>query len=279
MADIKIFAFADEASAEIDKQIEAMLRNGLSGLEMRNVDGTNVSDITVEKAKEVRKKLDDNGLITWSIGSPIGKIGIDDEFESHLDKFKHTLEVAEVLGAKNIRLFSFYTPDGANPYDYKNKVIDRLGKFVEIANSTDIVLCHENEKGIYGDIPERCVDIHKALPEMKAIFDPANYVQADVDTLKAWEMIREYVEYMHIKDSLEDGLVVPAGNGAGNIKEIASDYIARGGFAFTMEPHLTMFDGLAALEKEGDKSVIGEFTYPNADVAFDTACDAFKKLI
>ena len=72
MDDIKIFAFADEADAGVDGQIKAMLRNGLGGLEIRGVDGTNVSDISIEKAKEVKAKLDDNGLITWSVGSPIG---------------------------------------------------------------------------------------------------------------------------------------------------------------------------------------------------------------
>ena len=279
MGNIKIYAFADEASANIDKQIEVMLRNELSGLEMRNVDGTNVSDITIEKAKEVRKKMDDNGLITWSIGSPIGKIGINDEFEPHLDKFKHTLEVADVLGANNIRLFSFYIPDGEQAAQYKNKVIDRLGQFVELAATTDVRLCHENEKGIYGDVAERCADIHRELPLMKAIFDPANFVQCDVDTLKAWEILKEYTAYMHIKDAAEDGFVVPAGFGIGNVKNIVADFIARGGRDFTIEPHLTVFDGLRDLEVEGETSMIADFRYENSDVAFDAACKAFKEII
>ena len=54
-------------------------------------------------------------------------------------------------------------------------------------------------------MPERCLEIHKALPEMKAIFDPANYIQCGVNTLAAWEMIKPYVKYMHIKDALADG--------------------------------------------------------------------------
>ena len=186
MSNIRIFAFADEASKEIDKQIEAMKRNGLAGLEIRNVDGTNVSDISLEKAKEVKAKMDAAGLITWSIGSPIGKIQIADDFAAHLDKFKHTLDVANALDAKNIRLFSFYMPKEGNAADYKNEVIDRMGAFLDTAKGSGINLCHENEKGIYGDIAERCLDIHQALPGLKGIFDPANFVQCGVDTLKAW---------------------------------------------------------------------------------------------
>ena len=123
MKDIKIYAFADEASPQIDQQIIALNRNGLNGLEMRNVDGVNVSDITLEKAKEVKSKLDLNGLNTWSIGSPIGKIDIEkDDFEAHKDKLKHTLEIANILDAKYIRMFSFFIPKDKVVSDYKNEV-------------------------------------------------------------------------------------------------------------------------------------------------------------
>ena len=125
MEPMKIYAFADEASPKLDGQIAAMKRNGLNGLEIRGVDGENVSDITPEKAREVRAKLDDAGLSVWSIGSPIGKIDIEkDDFDKHLCKLRHTLEVADALGAKNLRMFSFYIPAGKRPEDYRATVLD-----------------------------------------------------------------------------------------------------------------------------------------------------------
>ncbi len=181
--------------------------------------------------------------------------------------------------ARAIRLFSFFTP-AENRGSYKDKVIERLGAFCEIAKGSGITLCHENEKGIYGDIPERCLEIHKALPEMKAIFDPANYVRYEVDTLKAWEMIKPYVKYLHIKDALADGNVVPAGKGIGNVKFILDDYIRNGGDSVTVEPHLTVFDGLKALEKEEDTSVVGEvYKYSSNTEAFTAAVSALRELI
>lgn len=271
---MRIFAFADEASPNIDEQIVAMKRNGLSGLEARNVDGVNVSEITLEKAKEVRQKLDANGLITWSIGSPIGKIRFGtDDFSEHLEKFKHTLEVAQILGAENIRLFSFYPPKGESPEPYRDEVMERLSKFIDLAKGTGIDLCHENEKGIFGDIASRCLDIHKTFPTLKAIFDPANFVQCKQDTLEAWNMLKPYVKYMHIKDALADGSVVPAGQGVGNVKAIYADFKGD----VTLEPHLKVFAGLDKLESEDDKSVVGKFVYNSNDEAFDVACRAFKE--
>ena len=277
---MKLYAFADEASSMTDGQITAMKENGLDGLEIRNVDNVNVVDISDAKAKEVRKKLDAADLRVWTIGSPIGKIDIEkDNFTLHTEKFKRSLEIAEILGAENIRLFSFFTPQD-NRADYKNKVIERLGVFADIAKGTGITLCHENEKGIYGDVPERCAEIHKALPEIKAIFDPANYVQCGVDTLKAWEIIKPYVKYLHIKDALADGNVVPAGKGIGNLKYILDDFRKDGGNSLTIEPHLTVFAGLKDLEKEGDKSVVGEiYRYPSNEAAFAAAVSALKELL
>lgn len=279
MENIKIYAFADEAAASIDGQIRAMKRNELNGIEIRGVDGVNISEISVKKANEVRKKLAENELIVWSIGSPIGKIGIKDPFESHIEKFKHTLEIANVLDAKNIRLFSFYIPKESSVDDYKNEVIERMGEFLNLAKGSGVLLCHENEKGIYGDIPERCLELHKNLPELKGIFDPANFVQCGVDTLKAWKVLNEYIHYMHIKDAKKDGSVVPAGYGDGNVKEVVKGFIEAGGRNFTIEPHLTVFEGFSHLEKPDEKSLISEFAYKDSNTAFDAACDSFKALL
>ncbi len=278
MENIRIFAFADEASPDMDAQITAMKRNGLDGLEIRNVDGTNVSKISVEKAKEVKKKLDAHGLVTWSVGSPIGKIKITDPFREHLEKFKHVLEIAHVLEAQNIRLFSFYVP-AEDASLYKNEVMDRMGQMLELAQGSGAVLCHENEKGIYGDVPERCAEILNTFPQLKGIFDPANFVQCGVDTLKAWEMLKDRIYYMHIKDALTDGSVVPAGKGAGNVEAITKRFLEQGGRDFTIEPHLTVFDGLKSLEAQGEESKIGRYTYASADEASDAACAPFREVL
>ena len=280
MSDIRIYAFADEASAEIGGQIAAMRRNGLNGLEIRNADGTNVSDITLEKAKEIRERMDDAGLSVWSIGSPIGKIDIvKDDFAAHLEKFRHTLDVADVLGAMNIRMFSFYIPSGAKFEDHRGKVFDQMGAMIEAAEGRGIDLCHENEKGIYGDMAVRCLELHKAFPTLKAVFDPANFIQCGQDTWEGWQMLKPYVKYLHIKDALADGNVVPVGKGIGQVPRIVKEYLAMGGKALTLEPHLKVFDGLAALERENDKSAVGTYCYKTNDEAFDAACAALNEIL
>lgn len=277
---MKIYAFADEASSAIDNQIIAMKRNDLNGIEIRNVDGTNIADITLDKAKEVKAKLTANGLEAFSIGSPIGKINIvTDDLNAHLDKLRHTCEIANIMESKNIRMFSFYYPKTNTAEDVRDRVFDGMGKMLDIAKEYGVYLCHENEKGIYGDIADRCLDLYKSFPDLKAVFDPANFVQSGQDTKEAWEKLRDYVYYLHIKDALMDGNVVPAGEGVGNLPFILKEYAKKGGNAVTLEPHLKVFDGLKDLEQAGDEIKVGIKAYASSDEAFDTAVKALRRIL
>ena len=274
-----IYAFSDEASPSMKGQIAAMKRNGLEGTEIRGVDGQNISEITKSKAAEVMRMLKENGLSVWSIGSPIGKIPLDGGgFAEHLDLLKHVLEIANELECTNLRMFSFYIPKDVRTEDCRNEVIDRLSLMAETAEGSGVVLCHENEKGIFGDNAARCAEILDAVPSLRCIFDPANFIQCGQDVPQAWSLLGPRVYYMHIKDALPDGTVVPAGMGIGHLPDILRDFTAQGGKAVTVEPHLQVFQGLADLERD-HKTPVQRFAYPTSDAAFDAACSALKALL
>lgn len=277
MKDIILGAFADEAGASIEEQIAAMLDNGIKHLEARNIQGRNFVDFSVAEAKELKEKLDANGLRIWSIGSPLGKIGIGDEFAPHLDKLKHTLELAQVMGSERIRMFSFFVDTYKDYAIYRDEVMERLSRMVEAAEGSGVMLCHENEKGIYGDMAVRCAEILKNFPQMGGIFDPANFIQCGQDTLEAWEMLKDRVEYFHVKDCVAGGKVVPCGKGIGHVPELIKEFIAMGGNQLTLEPHLTVFEGFADLEPEDAKTKMEEFAYPDQRTAFDAAVKALKE--
>lgn len=280
MSKFNLNAFADEAGLDLQEQIKALVANGYCGLEIRRIGNKNITELSVSEAKEVKERLSGHGLYVWSIGSPIGKVSINDNFEKHMDVYKQTLELSAILGAKAFRLFSFYMPKGQDPVLYKEAVIEKLGKMCDEAKKYDVLLCHENEKGIFGDVAERCLMIHRALPDLGCIFDPANFVQCNQDTLEAWEKLKTYVSYLHIKDATMDGNVVPAGKGVGNVLRILKDFYAMGGKELTLEPHLKIFAGMQGLEKDFDANKIGQqFVYPTERDAFDAAVEALNALI
>lgn len=257
MEQIILSGFSDEIAPEFDKQLETIKEFGISNIELRAADGINVSDLTEEKVKEVKAKLAAAGIGVSSIGSPIGKIGIAEEFAPHLDKLKRTLEIQKELDAPYVRMFSFYLPKDRDPGEFREEVLDRMGKMVEEAEKWDSVLLHENEKGIYGDNASRCKDLMDAFygPHFRAVFDFANFVEVGQQTLPAYENLKPYIEYVHVKDALmKEKKVVPAGRGDGHVKEILADLIGGGWKGFlSLEPHLTDFAGLAALEQDAQK--------------------------
>lgn len=257
MEHIILSGFSDEIAPELDLQLAAIREWGLSHIELRAADGVNVSDFSTEKGKEVKNKLAGAGVSVSSIGSPIGKIGVEEDFAPHLEKLKRTLEIQKELGAPYLRMFSFYIPQGRAPEDFREEVLDRVGRMVEEAAAWDSVLLHENEKGIYGDNAPRCKELLEAFygPHFKAVFDFANFVQVGQQTLPAYELLKPYVEYVHVKDAQwGTGAVVPAGQGDGHVKDILTDLIGGGWKGFlSLEPHLTDFAGLAALEQDPQK--------------------------
>ena len=267
-------AFADEASPVFYEQLKAMQAAGITHLEMRGVNGRNVSQLTYEEAKNIKYFMEDAGLKVWSIGSPIGKTKITDPFAPQMERFKRLLDIAIGAGASVMRIFSFYEVN--SPWE-KNEALVRLSAMCETAKRSGVRICHENEKGIYGDTAENCAEILSAIPALGSVFDPANFIQCGVDPLKAWELLADRTTYLHIKDALPSGKVVPAGHGVGNLPAIIADFGNRGGKVLSLEPHLTSFQGLDDYEMN-KKSVIDPYVYPDPKTAFAAAASALKAI-
>lgn len=282
MIQFKLSAFSDELSPMIDRQIEWLTANGVEYMEIRGVDDISIADITLDKAREVKAKLDAAGLRISAIGSPAGKININDDFAPHLEQFKHLLDIADILEAPRMRIFSFFMPEGSDPADHRDEVMRRLGEFVRLAQERGVTLCHENEKNIYGETPERCLDIYNEFGgKLKCVFDHANFISCEVEAYPfAFDMLKHTFSHMHIKDADKNAEMVPAGEGIGRIPETLEKLgsLYDGEFILTLEPHLMEFSGLAGLESEGHTSNLGN-RYKDSDEAFAVALSALKKYI
>jgi len=235
--------FADEISADLGAQCRHLAQLGISQVEFRSAWETNVLDLDDDQLRHVAGTLSAHGLRTSSVGSPIGKIGILDDFEEHLHRFDRALQVAGLLGAPVIRIFSFFLPDGDDPAIHRDEVLRRMTALCERANGHDVLLVHENEKNIYGDTPQRCLDVVESVgsPLLKLTWDAANFVQCGVRPYTdGYAMLRPHLEYIQIKDALRStGAVRPAGEGDGEIRQTIRALRADGfDGVFSLEPHL-----------------------------------------
>ncbi len=270
---IRLCAFADEADKALGAQIAALQRNGISLIEIRNINKKNVADLTNEEAEEAYRMLKENGIAVWSVGSPLGKVKLA-EAKEHMKTVRRVCEIARLLHAARIRIFSFF-----EAYEDPAAVKHYLAEMCAIAAEHGVALCHENEKKIYGDTLERVTELVDAdIAGLRFVFDPANYIQCGVDTREAMEALFDKTAYFHIKDVIaETGELVPAGVGDGHIDEIITRIKAAGRDAvLTLEPHLKVFAGYANID---DTALQTKYRYATNDESFDAAVAALKGLL
>ena len=266
MNKIIISGFSEEIDKCFDTQLKTATTLGMDHICLRSADGKGIAEYTLEEFKSsLMPQLSKYGVKVSSLGSPIVKVKIDDEegFEKQLAQLHTLCQIAKEVNCKYIRVFSFYIPEGDDFTKYTSEVIRKLTQFVDIAAKYEIVLIHENEKDIYGDLKERCLEILSTInsPYFKAAFDFANFVQCGEDTKVCYDLLKDFVAYIHIKDAVSsDNDNVPCGTGEGKIAEILRQAIVEDGYEgfLTLEPHLVIFDSLKDLEIKDTSEIIKE---------------------
>ncbi len=263
--------FGDEVDPDPKIQAAVLLALGASHIEVRSAWGTNVVELTDAQVAELKAILDESGLKVSAVASPIGKVDISLPVEHEAVRLRRIIEVAKALDTKYIRMFSFFRAEDQGPEDIRDAVMERMAVLARVAEESGVVLIHENEKDIYGDTPERVLDLMETVnsPALRAAWDNANFVQVGVKPYTdAYAMLRPHLEYLQVKDAIAgSGEVVPTGMGDGQLVETLTALSRDGytGFA-SLEPHL------AAQHELGGFS--GPAAFGEAARAFRAATDA-----
>lgn len=279
MKNLKISAFADEYADSFAEQLQALKGFGIENIEIRFIDGRNIATLEGSEIAKARRMLSDVGIHASAIGSPLGKIRLDDDIDGHLETARRVFEAANVLETGFVRMFSFYAPEGKEISTMKGEVLELLERLIVLARNYGVTLCHENEAKIYGDTPIRCKELLDHFGgELKCVFDMGNFVLEGVEPYSAYELLKEYIAYFHIKDALYAGAIVPPGKGEAKIKEIllAHRRYAAEDFFVSIEPHLQTFSGINALV---GRSFENPYQYKDKESAFSDAVTKFKELI
>ncbi len=239
---VQISGFYDEVTSDFNKQIALAKELGGEYICPRNVDGKNIADYSYEEFKvSILPRMIDNGIKFSSIGSPIGKVGINDEagYEKQKKQLETLIRIAKKAKCKYIRIFSFFY-GSEDPDSCLDKVVTKMKGFLEIAKDSGVTLLHENEKKVFGDVPSRVLKLYEHLKDdgLEFIFDASNYVQCDVNAKEAFDMLKDITVYYHIKDCSEYKVEVPLGVGKGEYQYIIEELKKRNYEGFmTLEPH------------------------------------------
>lgn len=280
MARFVFSAFSDEIDASLDGQIRALKQLDIHGMELRGVDGQNFTLLDDGQVAVLKQKLRENGIFISALGSPLGKFNVGDDIAPHLRLADRVMDIGETLGCNRIRMFSFYPAEGMSETDFEAAAFEYTGQLLEKAERRGFVLCHENEKDIYGESPEKELKLLSHFGgRLRAVLDPGNFAFCGIDGSNAFDMLRPYIEYFHIKDCGAPGCIVPPGEGNGRIKENLAKANAAfdGEFVLTMEPHLCVFTGLSGLSRLDD--IKHERTYDSPFAAFSLATSLTREML
>ncbi|MEU1973461.1 sugar phosphate isomerase/epimerase family protein [Microbacterium sp. NPDC019599] len=260
--------FGDEIHPNPELQVAVLQALGARFIEVRSAWGVNVVDLDDERLEELGAILTRSGMGVSAIGSPIGKVALDGDPDDEVARLSRIVRVAHALGTPSIRIFSFFL-EGQVAEDARDAVLTRMSLLADAAQRAGVVLLHENEKGIYGDTPERVLDLVESVgsPALRVAWDSANFVQVGVARPhdEGYALLRPYLDYLQVKDALSaTGEVVPAGQGDGQVAATVQALAADGytGFA-SLEPHLA------------DGHELGGFSGP---FAFGVAARAFRRI-
>ena len=260
--------FGDEIDADPVIQLSVLQALSAQHIEVRSAWGTNIVELSGEQLGELAGLVAARDMGVSAIASPIGKVDAFGDPDVELERFRRAVAAAHRLNSRYIRLFSFYRPPGTTPPEIRDAVLRQLRAYATIAEQEALVLLHENEKEIYGDVPERVLDLIEAVgsPALRMAWDNANFVQVGVRPFTdGYALLRPYIEYLQVKDARAgDATVVPAGEGDGELLATVTALRDDGyaGFA-SLEPHL---------------AVAGELGGFSGPAMFGRAARAFAKL-
>lgn len=280
MGQYLLSAFADEYADSFPEQLDALDRFGIPFIELRFIDGISISQLPKSRISDLKLQLADRGIGISAIGSPLGKIPLDGNLAAHMDTARNTFETARELGAENIRIFSFYPPQGRSIQECRGEVLDAMEAMLDIADEYNVFLCHENEAEIFGESPESCLDLLTSFNgRLGCVFDMGNFALEGYEPYhRAYGLMKDHITYFHIKDSLAAGAVVPPGEGEARIQDILGDFKNKctGNVFVTLEPHLQTFSGLNAI---AGKCFDNPWKYPDRETAFADAVSRFKAIL
>lgn len=150
---------------------------------------------------ELSRLLEKNGLTLANIGSYCGQgfsAATKEERATAMDEMKKTLDAAKQFGARSIRIV---------PGDGKRASIDTVVPyFKEAAEYSEklggIYMGIENHGGEISGNPEACAEISAKVgsPYFGVLYEPGNLMGADQEYKPAFEVFKDYIVHIHIKD-------------------------------------------------------------------------------
>jgi sugar phosphate isomerase/epimerase len=235
----RLSVLTDEVSNTFTEALDWAVKNGFKHVEVRMVDGANVSNLSDADVDRARREVERRGLKVSAIASPLFKCALDparpvqsgdlfgnkeEDLATHMGKLPRSIAIAKKLGTAKIRIFSFWRE--TDPKKYMADIVEHLKKAAAVAEKEGVLLLLENENACNGGYAEEVAEIVRRVnsPAMRVLWDPGNENYGGRNCYpEGYEKVKGLFAHVHLKDSVTgaDGKVacVPIGQGKTPLRE------------------------------------------------------------
>lgn len=168
MMKIRMSGFGDEISSVLEEQLSVLQELEIGAIELRSIGGRNLMDFSDKELTSILNTLRMNGIRVSALGSPIGKSSLEEDEAMFWTRFVRAVAICNRLETRYLRIFSFYVSESDKSTAFPH-VRQRFEQMVRYAASQDVVLLHENEKGLGGRraLSVRFLNIMMSIPPQR----------------------------------------------------------------------------------------------------------------
>jgi L-ribulose-5-phosphate 3-epimerase len=212
-SDLTFCLITDEVSPSLDEGLAFARQEGIGTVDLRVIDGRNVLALSRRELANVAQRVRAAGLSVSCICTPLlkwsppGKASQDkgDQFGFELGDrapgliYAQAFEAAEMLGARNLRIFSYLAYDGYRMDDLHGPIQELLA----LAEKFDMKLHVENESvcNIVGFAELEALVTAYRHPRLRALPDIANAYRGGLPPSAAGlARLLPFTDILHFKD-------------------------------------------------------------------------------
>lgn len=250
---IRVTGVNDEPSKDwnLDAGLDALDELGVKFVELRAVDKKNVDDLTEAEFDRVEATIAARGFSVTGYDSNLGKCELAlDNWPVEEGRMNLAIARATRLGSPLIRTMGYRRGD-CTESEWRERTFEWLSRLAGMAAAAQKTVVLENclaAESSLGSAPRDCLEIMQTVnsPHLRLNLDPGNFAFYGHDAFEGFELLRDYIANVHVKDWQRPGeqrSACLAGDGIAKWPEILRglrdmDYSG----CATIEPHMRMYE-------------------------------------
>ncbi|GGM80549.1 hypothetical protein GCM10012275_59000 [Longimycelium tulufanense] len=248
----RVCGIGDEAAPGSRDQIRIHQQAGLTGVELRTVEGRGIHDLTTEEVGSLADSLAEARMVVPVVDTPLGSwaVSVGTDLDAEIDVLRRAARHASMLGCRRLRVMS-YPNDGRAEPEWRAESLRRMRVLASIAEDLDVLLLHENCHGWGSQSHDHTLAMLSYVDSkrLRLVFDMGNGIAYGYEPVSFLREVLAWVDHVHVKDARKDpgdgAVFVMPGQGEADVAGCVR-LLEQSGYRgwYSVEPHIALIPHL-----------------------------------